>query len=180
MGAASAVITMNWTMVRMRKTTSPTTRLPPTTKLPKVRMMCPASPSSRIRRVVAIEIPSRSSVVGQTIATCLPLIATTLVAAGGLAGLALRSMPAALAPRSERLSAMIWADRRIAARLSPTLDSLASELEAELGKTAGPGRGTPKQGGAAPSAGPRHGPTQTPATRPAPAANQAPPWKRSA
>lgn len=30
---------------------------------------------------------------------------------------------------------LIWADRRIAARLSPTLESLASELEAELGKT---------------------------------------------
>jgi molybdate transport repressor ModE-like protein len=29
---------------------------------------------------------------------------------------------------------LVWADRRIAARLSPTLDSLASELEAELGK----------------------------------------------
>lgn len=30
---------------------------------------------------------------------------------------------------------LIWADRRVAARLSPTLDSLASELETELGKT---------------------------------------------
>lgn len=29
---------------------------------------------------------------------------------------------------------LVWADRRIAARLSPTLDSLASELETELGK----------------------------------------------
>jgi molybdate transport repressor ModE-like protein len=29
---------------------------------------------------------------------------------------------------------LVWADRRIAARLSPTLESLASELEAELGK----------------------------------------------
>ncbi|MGB9107937.1 MAG: substrate-binding domain-containing protein [Telluria sp.] len=29
---------------------------------------------------------------------------------------------------------LVWADRRIAARLSPTLDSLASELESELGK----------------------------------------------
>jgi molybdate transport repressor ModE-like protein len=34
---------------------------------------------------------------------------------------------------------LIWADRRIAARLSPTLESLASELEAELGKLAGSG-----------------------------------------
>lgn len=31
---------------------------------------------------------------------------------------------------------LVWADRRIAARLSPTLESLASELEAELGKMA--------------------------------------------
>lgn len=31
---------------------------------------------------------------------------------------------------------LMWADRRIAARLSPTLESLASELEAELGRTA--------------------------------------------
>ena len=34
-----------------------------------------------------------------------------------------------LSPLAEKLA---WADRRIAARLSPTLDSLASELEAEL------------------------------------------------
>jgi len=31
---------------------------------------------------------------------------------------------------------LVWADRRIAARLSPTLESLASELESELGKMA--------------------------------------------
>ncbi|MDB5854742.1 MAG: putative molybdenum-binding protein [Herminiimonas sp.] len=31
---------------------------------------------------------------------------------------------------------LMWADRRIAARLSPTLESLASELETELGRTA--------------------------------------------
>lgn len=31
---------------------------------------------------------------------------------------------------------LVWADRRIAARLSPMLDSLASELEVELGKMA--------------------------------------------
>jgi molybdate transport repressor ModE-like protein len=36
-----------------------------------------------------------------------------------------------LTPLAQKL---VWADRRIAARLSPTLDSLASELEAELGK----------------------------------------------
>lgn len=39
-----------------------------------------------------------------------------------------------LSPLAEKL---IWADRRVAARLSPTLDSLASELENELGKTLG-------------------------------------------
>lgn len=32
-------------------------------------------------------------------------------------------------------SKLLWADRMISARLSPTLDSLASELEIELGKT---------------------------------------------
>jgi molybdate-binding protein len=37
-----------------------------------------------------------------------------------------------LTPLAEK---MIWADRRIAARLSPTLESLASELENELSKT---------------------------------------------
>jgi len=39
-----------------------------------------------------------------------------------------------LSPLAEKL---IWADRRVSARLSPTLDSLASELETELGKTVG-------------------------------------------
>jgi molybdate transport repressor ModE-like protein len=39
-----------------------------------------------------------------------------------------------LSPLAEKL---IWADRRVTARLSPTLDSLASELETELGKTLG-------------------------------------------
>jgi molybdate transport repressor ModE-like protein len=36
-----------------------------------------------------------------------------------------------LTPLAQKL---VWADRRIAARLSPTLESLASELETELGK----------------------------------------------
>jgi molybdate transport repressor ModE-like protein len=36
-----------------------------------------------------------------------------------------------LTPLAQKL---VWADQRIAARLSPTLDSLASELETELGK----------------------------------------------
>lgn len=39
-----------------------------------------------------------------------------------------------LTPLAEKL---IWADRRIAARLSPTLESLASELETELGRLVG-------------------------------------------
>jgi molybdate transport repressor ModE-like protein len=43
--------------------------------------------------------------------------------------------------RGTRLSALaeklIWADRRVSARLSPMLESLASELETELGKTVG-------------------------------------------
>lgn len=39
-----------------------------------------------------------------------------------------------LSPLAEKL---IWADRRVSARLSPTLESLASELETELGKTVG-------------------------------------------
>ena len=43
-----------------------------------------------------------------------------------------------LAPLADKL---IWADRRIAARLSPTLESLASELEHELGRLVGAGTG---------------------------------------
>lgn len=43
-----------------------------------------------------------------------------------------RGRGTSLTPLAEKL---IWADRRINARLSPTLESLASELEAELGKT---------------------------------------------
>ncbi|MEB0011295.1 substrate-binding domain-containing protein [Glaciimonas sp. Gout2] len=42
-----------------------------------------------------------------------------------------RGRGSVLTPLAEKL---IWADRRIAARLSPTLDSLASELEGELSK----------------------------------------------
>ncbi len=47
--------------------------------------------------------------------------------------------------RGTRLTALadklIWADRRIAARLSPTLESLASELENELGRLMGAAAG---------------------------------------
>jgi hypothetical protein len=56
-------MTMNWTTVMMRNTTRPTTRLPPATTLPKVSMMWPACPVSRIMRVVAIDSESRKSVV---------------------------------------------------------------------------------------------------------------------
>ncbi|MDB5763193.1 MAG: putative molybdenum-binding protein [Herminiimonas sp.] len=42
-----------------------------------------------------------------------------------------RGRGTSLTPLADKL---IWADRRIAARLSPTLESLASELESELGK----------------------------------------------
>jgi molybdate transport repressor ModE-like protein len=44
-----------------------------------------------------------------------------------------RGRGTALTPLAEKL---IWADRRISARLSPLLQSLASELESELMKTA--------------------------------------------
>ena len=40
-----------------------------------------------------------------------------------------RGKGSSLSPLAEKL---VWADRRIAARLSPTLDSLASELQAEI------------------------------------------------
>jgi molybdate transport repressor ModE-like protein len=42
-----------------------------------------------------------------------------------------RGRGTSLTPLAQKL---VWADRRIAARLSPTLHSLASELEAELGR----------------------------------------------
>src|SRR5690606_18233203 len=61
--SAPLVMTTNCTMVRIRNTTRPTIRLPPTTKLPNVSMMWPASPCSRISRVVAMEMPSRNRVV---------------------------------------------------------------------------------------------------------------------
>jgi molybdate transport repressor ModE-like protein len=44
-----------------------------------------------------------------------------------------RGRGTSLTPLAQKL---VWADRRIAARLSPTLHSLASELEAELGRMA--------------------------------------------
>ena len=50
-----------------------------------------------------------------------PLLATTRGRGTGLTALAQK---------------LVWADRRVAARLSPTLDSVASELESELAKMA--------------------------------------------
>ena len=44
-----------------------------------------------------------------------------------------RGKGSSLSPLAESL---VWADRRIAARLSPTLDSLASELQAQIGGAA--------------------------------------------
>lgn len=46
-----------------------------------------------------------------------------------------RGQGSKLTPLAERL---LWADRRIAARLSPLLDTLASELEVELGRVMSP------------------------------------------
>ena len=39
---APLVMTTNWMTMRMRKTTRPTTRLPPTTKWPKLSITAPA------------------------------------------------------------------------------------------------------------------------------------------
>ncbi len=47
-----------------------------------------------------------------------------------------RGKGSVLTPLGERL---VWADRRVAARLSPVLDSLASELGAEIEKVLSPG-----------------------------------------
>jgi molybdate transport repressor ModE-like protein len=46
-----------------------------------------------------------------------------------------RGRGSSLTPLGEKL---VWADRRIAARLSPALDTLASELSAELDKLLAP------------------------------------------
>ena len=63
---APFVITTNWITTRIRKTTMPTTRLPPTTNVPKAWMTLPASPCSRIRRVTLTLIASRKSVVSSS------------------------------------------------------------------------------------------------------------------
>ena len=56
---APFVMTTNWMTTRMKKTTSPTTRLPPTTNEPKAWMTPPASPCSRMRRVTLTLIARR-------------------------------------------------------------------------------------------------------------------------
>ena len=60
---APAVMTMNWTITRIRKTTRPTITLPPSTNEPKACTTLPAWPWSRIWRVTETLIASRSSVV---------------------------------------------------------------------------------------------------------------------
>ena len=58
--SAPLAMTRNCTMVRIRKTTAPTT------KLSKVWMISPASALSRIRRVVVMFRPTRNSVVNSS------------------------------------------------------------------------------------------------------------------
>ncbi len=62
------VMTRKLTTVRIRKITRPTARLPPTTKLPNASTICPASPWSRINRVVATESARRNKVVSSSTA----------------------------------------------------------------------------------------------------------------
>ena len=62
MRLAPFVMTTNWMRIRIRKTTRRTTRLPPTTNLPKVATICPPSPFNRINRVVAMFSTRRKSV----------------------------------------------------------------------------------------------------------------------
>jgi hypothetical protein len=64
---APFVMTTNWMITRMMNTTSPTTKLPPTTNWPKEWMTVPAEsgpswPCRRMRRVEATLRPSRNSV----------------------------------------------------------------------------------------------------------------------
>ena len=60
--SAPLEMTMNCTTVMIRKTTSPTIRLPPATISPNCWMMCPPSAVVRIMRVVAIDSDRRNSV----------------------------------------------------------------------------------------------------------------------
>ena len=59
---APFVITMNWMITKIRKTTTPTIKLPPTTKSPNVETIFPASPFNRIKRVVATFSDNRKRV----------------------------------------------------------------------------------------------------------------------
>ncbi len=63
MRPAPLVTTTSWMTSRIRNTTTPTTKLPPTTNCPKVSMTLPPVPVSRIRRVEATLRPRRSRVV---------------------------------------------------------------------------------------------------------------------
>ena len=54
---------MNWIVTKIRKTTPPTTRLPPTTNPPNASTIIPASPLSKIKRVVATFNAKRYSVI---------------------------------------------------------------------------------------------------------------------
>ena len=60
------VITTNWMTTRIRKTTRPTSTLPPTTNAPNAWITPPASPCSRISRVTLTLIASRNSVVSSS------------------------------------------------------------------------------------------------------------------
>src|ERR1700761_5702542 len=60
---APLVTTTNWITIRIRKTTSPTTTLPTTTKVPKALTTEPPSPWRRICRVTETLIASRNIVV---------------------------------------------------------------------------------------------------------------------
>ncbi len=57
--SAPFAITRNCTMVKIRKTTAPTTKLPPRAKSPKVKIISPASACSKISLVVVINLPER-------------------------------------------------------------------------------------------------------------------------
>lgn len=61
--SAPLAMTRNCTMVRMTKTTAPTTKLPPSAYSPKTKMISPASACNRMRRVVVMLRPTRKSVV---------------------------------------------------------------------------------------------------------------------
>ena len=63
---APLVITMNWIVTKIRNTTQPTIRLPPTTKSPNASTIFPALPSRRIKRVVATLSASRYSVINSS------------------------------------------------------------------------------------------------------------------